>query len=153
MELRQRHLVFLTSACLFAILTAFYIFPSHNTRELPRYKTSSTKSFKAPKYNVWAELSESEAKDVYDFVFDELAHLNLTKRPKSNFDNFIFTVETLRPNKTDAVSYLYEDADIPERWAKVAVSETFDKEPYAKPMDRKVTRDKWVLCRVSLRPT
>ena len=119
----------LTSACFFAILTAFYAFPFHENSQRPRYETSSAKDFKASKYNIWAELSEAEAKDVYDFVFDELAHLNLTKRPKKNFDNFIFTVETLRPNKTDAVSYLHEDAEVPERWAKVAVSETFDEEP------------------------
>lgn len=130
MELRQQRLLLLTSACLFAVIVAFFVYPLHGPIESPNYRSKSKEAFVAPKQNVWAELSENEAKDVYDFVFEELAHLNLTKRPKSNFDNFIFTAETLRPNKTDAAPYLYNDADIPERWAKVAVSQNFDNEPY-----------------------
>lgn len=130
MEWRQRHLILLTSACIFAIVTAFFVYPFHRPGESPRYETSSGKAFKASKQNVWAELTESEAAGIYEFIFEELAYLNLTKRPKSNFDNFIFTVETLRPNKTDAVSYIYEDSDVPERWARVAVSQNFDEEPY-----------------------
>ena len=130
MEFRKQHLLILSSACFFAAVITFFAYPFQGLIETPRYETGSRKAFTAPKHNVWAELTEGEANDVYDFVFEELAHLNLTKRPKNNFDNFIFTVETLRPNKSDATPYLYDGADIPERWAKVAVSQNFDNEPY-----------------------
>ncbi|EMC99114.1 hypothetical protein BAUCODRAFT_59376, partial [Baudoinia panamericana UAMH 10762] len=85
----------------------------------------------APKSNVWAEITESEASAVNDFIHDRFAHLNLTKRPKSAQDNFVFVVETLKPNKTDAVAYLYDDGPAaPERWAKVAISQNLDDGPY-----------------------
>ena len=129
MESRRRPLIILSTACFFAILTAVLIYPLRRSTSDPSYQLW-TQGFQAPKSNVWAELTESEANDVYNFLFDELADLNLTKHPKSSRDNFIFIVETLRPNKTDAVSYLHDAGPAPERWAKAAVSQNFDDEPY-----------------------
>ena len=130
METRLKPLLLLSSACFFALLIAFFTFPLHNSHHNPQYRVQDATSFKAPRENVWAELTESEAHDVYDFLFDELSHLNLTRHPKSARDSFIYIVETLRPNKTDAVSYLYNDATVPERWAKAAVSQQFDDRPH-----------------------
>ena len=129
MELRRGPLLTLTSICFFAFVTALFLFRTHGTTKAG-YQSAAYQSFKAPKRNVWAELSENEANDVYGFLFEELPDLNLTKRPTSNRDNFIFFVETLRPNKTDAVSYLYDAAPAPERWAKAAIAQNFDDGPY-----------------------
>lgn len=87
-------------------------------------------AFEAPKHNIWSELTREEFQDVSNFVTEEFSHLNLTKQPRSNRDNYIFFAETLRPNKTDAVNYLYDDNSVPERWAKVAISQHFDDGPY-----------------------
>ncbi|KAK3701618.1 hypothetical protein LTR37_015369 [Vermiconidia calcicola] len=97
---------------------------------IPSYRSQKKQSFTAPKTNVWADLTEREAHDVYVFLYEDLAYLNLTKHPKSNRDNFIFIVEALRPNKTDAVSYLYDAGPTPRRWAKAAVAQHMDDEPY-----------------------
>jgi len=84
--------------------------------------------FKAPKRSVWADLTKDEADEVYDFLAKEWAELNLTRSPTSAFDNFIYTVETLKPNKTDASPYLQGDGTIPARWAKVVLSHYQDGE-------------------------
>ena len=130
MELRRTPLIALTAACVFAIFTALLISPVYQEEHNPSYQSQKEKTFRAPKHNIWSELTEHEANEVYDFLFHELSYLNLTKRPESNRDNFIFIVETLRPNKTDAASYIYEDAVKPQRWAKAAVAQTFDDGPY-----------------------
>ncbi|KAK5171018.1 uncharacterized protein LTR77_004162 [Saxophila tyrrhenica] len=130
MELRTRPLVLLISTCSLAVLTCFYLFPFSNTGIDDRLRTKQKNSFQAPKENIWSELSNQEAKDVYEFVFDELSYLNLTKHPKSNRENFIVVLETLRPNKTDAVPYLRDDAAIPERWAMARVAQVMEDEPY-----------------------
>lgn len=122
--------IVLTAISAFLVISAFLFFPFNN--DVARLQTQNAVSFefKAPKQNIWAELSEKEFHDVSDFVTEELAHLNLTTKPRSNHDNYIFFAETLRPNKTDAASYLYDNGVIPERWAKVAVSQYFDHGPY-----------------------
>ncbi len=130
MEFRTKPLILLLSACSFAILTCIYLFPFSQSSIDGHYQTQQKDSFEAPKSNIWSELSVDEASDVYDFVFDELSHLNLTKHPKSNRDSFINFLETLRPNKTDAVPYLHDDATIPERWAKAAIAQVSDGDPY-----------------------
>jgi primary-amine oxidase len=130
MELRTKPLLVLVSACIFATITVFYLIPFRNGGIDDTYRSQKKDSFRAPKTNVWAELSVNEFNSVYDFLQDELSHLNLTKHPKSNRDNFIFILETLRPNKTDTVPYLHKDADAPERWAKASVSQYMDGQPY-----------------------
>ncbi|KAK5109943.1 hypothetical protein LTR62_006432 [Meristemomyces frigidus] len=104
--------------------------------------TSHPKSpFKAPKQNIFSELTAAEASSVNTFILEKFGHLNLTKHPKSAKDNFVYIVETLKPNKTDAIHYLHPqgtdaDADAeaapqpPERWAKAAISENFPDGPY-----------------------
>ena len=129
MDSRSRTLILLSSICFFAILTTFLIFPFDSSPNNRTHQSKGIHGFNAEKANVWSELTESEANDVYDFLYSELAHLDLTKHPKSNRDNFIFIVETLRPNKTDAIPYLHEAAPAPERWAKAAVAQNFDEGP------------------------
>ncbi|KAF2766199.1 amine oxidase catalytic domain-containing protein [Teratosphaeria nubilosa] len=106
---------------------------SYSEKHLATHRTTVQKAeFHAPRKNLWAELTEDEANDVNDFLSHELAYLNLTKRPTSARDNFIFIVETLKPNKTDATPYLYSnDHAKPARWAKAAVAQNFPNDgPY-----------------------
>jgi primary-amine oxidase len=136
MELRNRPFALFSSILFLVAVTAFLLFPIYNHHDgSVHYKSSSrlNKGFKAPRRNVWAELTAQEAGDVNDFVLKELSHLNLTKHPRDLRDNFVFVVETLLPNKSDTVLYLYEDGNSspPERWAKVAVAQNFkDDGPY-----------------------
>lgn len=130
MESRRQALVLFSSLIFFTLLSAFLIYwPIDDGSEIA-YKSQGNPAFKAPKVNVWAELTTNEADSVYDFLSDELSYLNLTKKPRSGRDNFLFIVETLRPNKTDASSFLYDDGPTPQRWAKAAVSQNFHGEPY-----------------------
>ncbi|CAJ2510962.1 Uu.00g065870.m01.CDS01 [Anthostomella pinea] len=85
--------------------------------------------FKAPKRNVWAGISEHEANDVYDFLVKEWADLNVTRTPRTAYENFIFTVEALSPNKSDVLPFLWEDSKEPERWAKVVLSRNTEEKP------------------------
>ena len=78
--------------------------------------------FHAPRYNVFAELSSEERRDVVTFLYENSDILNLTERTV-NFDspNWINQIEVLRPNKSDAVSYLDNGGPEPCRYATVSV--------------------------------
>ncbi|KAK1072971.1 hypothetical protein LTR74_002203 [Friedmanniomyces endolithicus] len=131
MEFKGRAAVnLLTSAFVLIGLVAFLIFSLRPEAPSVEYSSRQKKTFAAPKHNVWAELSEYEAAEVNDFIIKQATDLNLTLHPKSVQDNFIFMVETLKPNKTDTAPYLYDEASIPERWAKVTISQTFEGDPY-----------------------
>lgn len=127
MELRSRPLIVLSALVLFALVTAYFTLPS---RDGENVAIKSHEAFEAPKQNIFAELTEVEAADVYDFILTEFEHLNLTRTPKSGRDNSVNLIEALRPNKTDAVPYLYEDAPAVERWAKVILGECIGGDPY-----------------------
>lgn len=132
MELKTRPLLLLISGCIIAALTTFYLIPLDASSSNSNYHTQKSATFTAPKSNIWVELSVDEYHQTYDFLYSELSHLNLTKHPKSNRDNFIFLLETLRPNKTDATPFLYnaDSTDAPQRWAKAALAQNMDGEPY-----------------------
>ncbi|KUI54194.1 Membrane primary amine oxidase [Cytospora mali] len=78
--------------------------------------------FSAPKANVWADLTKIEANDILSFLVKEWAELNVTSTPQNPPGNYIYSVETLQPNKSDVLSYLHEDGAQPQRWAKVVLS-------------------------------
>ena len=67
---------------------------------------------------------------MYDYLLVEFAHLNLTSHPKSGRDNYVNTVESLKPNKTDAIPYLYAEGEVVGRHAKVSISQFVDGAPY-----------------------
>lgn len=130
MSARRRAATLCSTLVIFSILAAFLIYWPAPDKPHATYKSMSKSQFEAPKTNIWAELATEEADSVYDFLYAELSYLNLTKRPGSGKDNFLFIVETLRPNKTDAVSYLFGDGPEPRRWAKAAVSQNVEGDPY-----------------------
>jgi len=133
MEFRSRPFV-LFSTLLVLIVTVVYLsFPLNDTPSPAKYASQRDgRPFKARKQNVWSELTDQEASEVNEFIVKEYPELNLTEHPKSAGDNFIYFVETLRPNKTDALAYLYDDGPSPpQRWAKAAIAQNFEDDgPY-----------------------
>ncbi|KAK4544002.1 hypothetical protein LTR36_004776 [Oleoguttula mirabilis] len=131
-ELKSRRpWVLLSSLLILVGVAAFLVFPLDHEQSPIGYASKHAAPYKAPRQNVWAELTEGEAADVNNFILKEFAHLDLKKHPKSARDNFIFVVETLKPNKTDAASYLYNDGPSPpERWAKAAIAQNLKDGPY-----------------------
>ncbi|KAF2719580.1 amine oxidase catalytic domain-containing protein [Polychaeton citri CBS 116435] len=123
---RSRLVLFASSALLF-IAFATFLFSPLEFSNAPLKASAATQSenspFTAPKQNVWAELTEDEAGEVYGFLLEEFKHLNLTKKPKTGKENYVFQVETLRPNKTDTVPYMFNDESVPGRYAKAVLNE------------------------------
>ena len=77
---------------------------------------------RAPRTNVWAELSYAEVDDIHQFLYNVPNDLNLTRNPSgSQWHNQIGLVEVLQPNKTEVLPYLDESSSSPARWARVAV--------------------------------
>ena len=134
MELRRGPLVATSAVLVLFILAGLLTYPPTNRHgDVFAGKVSKDEPrFHAPRHNVWAELTKVEAAEVNDFILEEFKHLNLTKHPKSAKDNFVFAVETLKPNKTDTVAYLYQNISVPppERWAKATLSHQIDGSPY-----------------------
>lgn len=129
MDSRSKHILLTSLLLCFAIASWYSLTSTSSPSPLTR-SASNKHVFRAPKSNVWSELSEGEASQVYDFVSHAFSDLNLVTRPKSGRDNFIYIVESLRPNKTDAVPYLYAGEAAPQRWAKLVLAENIDGEPY-----------------------
>lgn len=86
--------------------------------------------YRAPRHNSWADLTAAEASQVYSFIYSEYPEFNLTDSPKTGLENYINFAEVLRPNKTDALPYINGQDSKPERWAKVAISETIEGSKY-----------------------
>ena len=58
-------------------VSSIFLFISLPIKFDQHFRVETTHSFRAPKINVFSELTSQEADDVYDFVLDELAYLNL----------------------------------------------------------------------------
>lgn len=107
-----------------------YLFSTWNPDYAIVLPAIKAETYRAPKSNPWADLSKAEAEDIYEFLYLEYPHLNLTKTPKTGLENHIKFVEILRPNKTDTLSYLANQAESPQRWAKAAIAQTIENENY-----------------------
>lgn len=79
-------------------------------------------TFRAPKANIWAELTDIEVADIYEYLYKGPNDLNLTRNPAgTEWHNQIGLVEVLQPNKTDVLPFLDDLSSSPARWARVAV--------------------------------
>ncbi|KAK3940868.1 putative copper amine oxidase [Diplogelasinospora grovesii] len=84
----------------------------------------------APKTNIWGELSHVEAAAVVQWLFAQ-PELNLTVTDKATaWDNTILLVESMRPNKTDALPYLDGNATAPTKYAHVVLDHRATESPY-----------------------
>lgn len=130
MDLRYRPLLLLTSLFVLIATVAFFLAPSQTHNQTLFSSFRHQKPFKAPKQNVWAELTSLEAQEIYDFAYQTLPDLNLVRKPNSGHENSIHIVETLLPNKTDTIPYLFSNGSLPERWAKMVIAQKMDDEPH-----------------------
>jgi len=132
MDVRGRSFGLISALLVLVVVTVYLSVPLNDQNASTSHVSPFSKTgFQASKRNVWAELSKDEAVDVNDFILHNHPELNLTKHPRSAKDNAIVFVETLKPNKTDALSYLYDDGPSPpQRWGKAAIAQNFDDGPY-----------------------
>lgn len=131
MEQRRRLSFAALTAIVFLLTASYLLLPSRNRNRGPGMIISPTLSpFQAPRRNIWSDLNRHEAEEVYNFLVEEWADLNLTRTPKTAADNYIVTIETLQPNKSQAVPYLFEEDSKPGRWAKVVLSHHKQHVPY-----------------------
>ncbi|KAG9123312.1 hypothetical protein FRC07_015107 [Ceratobasidium sp. 392] len=73
----------------------------------------------APKTNIWAPLSRSDTQKVQDWVYGQ-KELNLTRMENATMsDNTLWLIESIMPNKTDALNYLDGEGKAPARYARV----------------------------------
>ncbi|CAN8103900.1 unnamed protein product [Discula destructiva] len=119
---RHNRLSLLVVAVVFLSAVGFLLLPSFKTSG-PRFDigAAAPSDFLAPRQNIWSGLNQHEAEEVYDFLMKEWAALNITREPRAN-DNFVVSIETLQPNKSQAVPYVFEEKGKPGRWAKVVLS-------------------------------
>lgn len=71
-------------------------------------------------------LSFEELEDIKQWLYHPERKLNLTSTANKNLtqtDNYIWIIETLFPNKTDALPYLDGHSPIPDRFARVVINE------------------------------
>ena len=86
---------------------------------------------KAPKKNIWGGLTNQEAKSIFAYVYGSSAGLNLTTYEKKGlWDNYVYLIEQIMPNKTDAVAYIDGNGPLPDRYARVAISFGAMEDPY-----------------------
>lgn len=95
----------------------------------PSYSTAKH-TFHAPYSNLWAELTQQEANDVYDFLFHTQTQLNLTQHPTHRVgENYVHLIEILRPNKSDTTPYLDESLSPPRRFVHLITVEQNGRNP------------------------
>ncbi|KAK8207911.1 hypothetical protein M8818_004164 [Zalaria obscura] len=129
MHYPQRLVAIVSSLAVFVTLALFLISSwPFSSQASPAPAKEAT--FTAAKTNLWVELTDSEATQVYSFLYDEARNLNLTKDPRNGYDNYVMYTELLRPNKTDVLPYLSDEAAPPPRYARVALSQTVNGEAY-----------------------
>lgn len=121
----------LVAVVVFIVLVVGYLLvPTDKDGPRLNIATASSTRFTAPRHNIWLDLNQKDAEDIYDFLVQEWADLNITRHPKSGADNFIVTIETLQPNKSQTLPFLFENGSKPEQWAKVVLSHNTPRGPF-----------------------
>ena len=121
-----RLLVALSSIFLFlgCTLIAFTSIPSLGRNTPSRNDVDIVPSFhRAPKENIWTDLDAGQLKTIVDYLHNNPTFLNLThpKDATAN-DNKLVLLETLHPNKTDAIRYLDSELYQFTHWVRLVVS-------------------------------
>ncbi|KAL1954010.1 hypothetical protein VTO42DRAFT_1831 [Malbranchea cinnamomea] len=89
-----------------------------------------TPTTEAPKLNVWAPITAEDNKDVWKLLHDPASGLNLTHpRHAVPSDNYVYLIDTLPTNKSDALSYIDGDGPVPAKYARVVIFEGGRDEP------------------------
>lgn len=92
--------------------------------------TDDAPTTKAPKLNVWSQISPEEVKSVWDFVHNPSVGLNLTAPENATVtDNYVYFIDTLPVNKTAALPYLDGNNEAPPKFARVVIFEGGREDP------------------------
>ncbi|KAI5810568.1 copper amine oxidase [Pyronema omphalodes] len=78
---------------------------------------------KAPKPNIWGDLTSEEVRSVIKWLLQPERGLNITYQSNTitAYDNILSVVELVMPNKTDALNYMDKSGKMPERYARVTI--------------------------------
>jgi len=117
----------------FALISFILVLPSISPVHSNRATVSPKHEhhFRAPRANIWADLDVGETDAIVTFLHERPNALNLTKNVTTwGRGDFVNLIEVLRPNKSDAVPYLDNHANIPERWARVVVTQNHEDTAY-----------------------
>ena len=123
-----------TAVSTFLVFLFFLIFvsiPFINRDTIPTPPGINLASFRSPRENVWADLSEHETDALVKFLLSR-EELNLidSKRAAST-DNALVLLEVLQPNKTAVLKYLNGTSGPPPRWARALIAQGAKDEAYA----------------------
>ncbi|KAI1396333.1 amine oxidase catalytic domain-containing protein [Hypoxylon fuscum] len=84
----------------------------------------------APKANVWAQISPEDNLAVWNLLHDPASGLNLTNPDTAGInDNYVWYIDTVHVNKSDALPYLDAAGLKPSSWARVIIFEGGKSEP------------------------
>lgn len=94
------------------------------------HPSSTAPQVTAPKSNIWNSLSFDEAASIKAYLHSQ-SSLNLTSvEDASEWDNTILVVDTIAPNKSEALSYIDGNGPAPARWALASILFGQYEEPY-----------------------
>ncbi|KAI0387194.1 copper amine oxidase [Hypomontagnella monticulosa] len=84
----------------------------------------------APKANVWAQISPEDNVAVWNLLHDPVSGLNLTDPDVAKVnDNYVWYIDTVHVNKSDALPYIDGSGQKPLSWARVIIFEGGKTEP------------------------
>ena len=104
MSSRSRQFGVASSLVVFISLVA-YLWTWRTSSSRLASTSKSSEAFRASHVNVWAELSSSEASDIYAFLYKDYPELNLTDTPRTGNENHINFIETLTGEYMDRYGY------------------------------------------------
>ncbi|KAJ5663299.1 hypothetical protein N7507_004030 [Penicillium longicatenatum] len=100
------------------------------TSEVTSCIESNFTKIHAPRENIWAGLTDSEAASLLKWLFSQ-SDLNLTTTSSAgDWDNSIELVELMQPNKTSSLDFIDHGAIAPPRYAHVVIDHRATVEPY-----------------------
>ena len=119
------------SGILFSLISIYLILPlnlgSTDHARQPRLLHRPDSPFQAPALNIWKDLDGAEATTLYSHLHDHYHELGLGGESNAfGKETLIDQIEVLRPNKSDAVSYLDGSGARPDRHARVSIVHTKD---------------------------
>ncbi|KAI1081350.1 amine oxidase catalytic domain-containing protein [Whalleya microplaca] len=84
----------------------------------------------APKANIWSQISPDDNLAVWNLLHDPASGLNLTDPDSATItDNYVWYIDTVPVNKSDALPYIDGDGPKPSPWARVIIFEGGKQEP------------------------
>ncbi|KAI0008106.1 amine oxidase catalytic domain-containing protein [Xylariaceae sp. FL0662B] len=87
-------------------------------------------SVTAPKVNIWSQISPDDNLAVWNLLHDPASGLNLTDPAVAKInDNYVWYIDTVPVNKSDALPYIDGVGPKPSPWARVIIFEGGKQEP------------------------